>query len=81
MKKYLFIDCDGTLVCEPEDYQVDDLSKVVFFPRVFPALFKEWALPWLCSQLKWLRHRLFTFKHLYPVEHIVNTFHSQGPSI
>lgn len=34
----LFVDRDGTLIEEPPDAQVDDLSKIRFMPRVFPAL-------------------------------------------
>lgn len=40
MKKYLFIDRDGTLVKEPYDYQVDKLSKVRLVEGVIPSLLK-----------------------------------------
>ncbi|HSI69048.1 MAG TPA: bifunctional histidinol-phosphatase/imidazoleglycerol-phosphate dehydratase HisB [Gillisia sp.] len=33
MKKVLFIDRDGTIIHEPEDYQIDNLDKLEFFPE------------------------------------------------
>ena len=40
MRKVLFIDRDGTLVVEPEDKQVDAISKVRLMPGVIPALLR-----------------------------------------
>ena len=40
IKKYLFIDRDGTLIHEPEDYQVDALDKVTWVDHVIPSLLK-----------------------------------------
>lgn len=40
MKKLLFIDRDGTLIHEPEDYQIDNLDKLEFYPEVFYYLSK-----------------------------------------
>ncbi|KGO96654.1 bifunctional histidinol-phosphatase/imidazoleglycerol-phosphate dehydratase HisB [Flavobacterium enshiense] len=39
-KKVLFIDRDGTIVLEPNDYQIDSLSKLEFYPEVFQYLSK-----------------------------------------
>jgi imidazoleglycerol-phosphate dehydratase/histidinol-phosphatase len=40
MKKVLFIDRDGTLIHEPEDYQIDSLDKLEFYPEAFYYLAK-----------------------------------------
>ncbi|ELV7526897.1 bifunctional histidinol-phosphatase/imidazoleglycerol-phosphate dehydratase HisB [Edwardsiella ictaluri] len=41
MKKYLFIDRDGTLIAEPpQDFQVDRLDKLALMPGVIPALLR-----------------------------------------
>ncbi len=39
-KKILFIDRDGTIVLEPENYQLDSLSKLEFYPKAFQYLSK-----------------------------------------
>ncbi|NOX38297.1 MAG: bifunctional histidinol-phosphatase/imidazoleglycerol-phosphate dehydratase HisB [Calditrichaeota bacterium] len=38
MKRVLFIDRDGTIILEPEDEQVDDWSKLRFYPGAITAL-------------------------------------------
>ena len=38
MKKAIFIDRDGTLLCEPADEQIDALDKVAFVPGAISGL-------------------------------------------
>ncbi|MCB0630194.1 MAG: bifunctional histidinol-phosphatase/imidazoleglycerol-phosphate dehydratase HisB [Saprospiraceae bacterium] len=38
MQKIIFLDRDGVLVIEPDDYQLDSLSKLEFYPGIFQYL-------------------------------------------
>lgn len=38
MERILFVDRDGTILEEPEDYQVDQFTKMRFVEGVLPAL-------------------------------------------
>lgn len=38
MQRILFLDRDGTLILEPDDYQIDRLDKVRFYPGMFQWL-------------------------------------------
>ena len=40
MKKVLFIDRDGTIIREPDDFQVDSLEKLRFVPGAISSLAK-----------------------------------------
>ncbi|WP_423818877.1 bifunctional histidinol-phosphatase/imidazoleglycerol-phosphate dehydratase HisB [Salinimicrobium sp. TIG7-5_MAKvit] len=40
MKKVLFIDRDGTIVLEPNDFQLDNFAKLEFYPEAFQYLSK-----------------------------------------
>lgn len=82
MTKYLFIDRDGTLVYEPEDYQVDALSKVKFLPGAIPALLKLKEAGYrfiMVSNQDGLGTASFPLETFTPAhELIVDTFESQG---
>ena len=44
MKPVLFIDRDGTMVLEPNDYQLDSFEKLEFYPKAFQYLGKIAAI-------------------------------------
>ena len=39
-RRILFLDRDGTLIIEPEDFQIDSLQKLELVEAVIPALLK-----------------------------------------
>lgn len=83
MKKLLFIDRDGTLVLEPEDYQVDSFQKLNFYPQVFTYLSKiakelDYELVMVTNQ-----DGLGTASHpeenFWPIQNfIIETFENEG---
>lgn len=43
MKRALFIDRDGTIIREPEDFQIDSLEKLEFLPAVLRNLYRLYS--------------------------------------
>jgi imidazoleglycerol-phosphate dehydratase/histidinol-phosphatase len=83
MKKVLFIDRDGTLIYEPEDFQIDAFEKLRFLPFVFSSLSKiakelDYELV-LVSNQDGLGTESFPEETFYPVQNfILQTFENEG---
>lgn len=83
-KKVLFIDRDGTLVLEPPiDYQLDSLSKLEFYPKVFQYMAKiaselDYELVMVTNQ-DGLGTESFPENTFWPVQDkIMNAFEKEG---
>lgn len=83
MKKVLFIDRDGTLIYEPEDFQIDSFEKLKFLPGVITNLAKiaretDYELVMVSNQ-DGLGTKSFPENTFYPVQNfILQTFESEG---
>lgn len=84
MKKVLFIDRDGTLIIEPpEDFQVDSLEKLEFYPGVFQNLSKiaremDYELVMVTNQ-DGLGTESFPYEDfIKPHKKMMNTFENEG---
>ena len=82
-KKVLFIDRDGTIVLEPNDYQLDSLEKLEFYPNVFQYLGKiakemDFELVLVTNQ-DGLGTNRFPENHFWPTQNfIINAFANEG---
>ncbi len=75
MKKVLFIDRDGTLIFEPEDFQIDSFDKLKFLPFVFSGLGKiaketDYELVMVSNQ-DGLGTESFPEETFYPVQNFI----------
>jgi imidazoleglycerol-phosphate dehydratase/histidinol-phosphatase len=84
MKKVLFIDRDGTLVIEPpDDFQLDSLEKLEFYPGVFQHLAKivqelDYQLVMVTNQ-DGLGTSSFPEENFWPAQHkIIQAFKNEG---
>ncbi len=83
MKKVLFIDRDGTLVFEPEDFQIDSFEKLKFLPGVITFLGKiarecDFELVMVSNQ-DGLGTDAFPEENFYPVQNfILQTLAGEG---
>lgn len=83
MKKILFIDRDGTLIHEPEDYQIDNLDKLEFYPEVFYYLSKiarelDYEFIMVTNQ-DGLGTDSFPEENFWPIQNfIIKTFSNEG---
>ncbi len=83
MKKVLFIDRDGTLIEEPEDFQIDSFEKLKFAPQVFTYLGKiarelDYEFVMVSNQ-DGLGTASFPEETFHPVQNfIVQTFENEG---
>lgn len=83
MKKVLFIDRDGTLALEPENYQLDAFDKLIFYPQVFTYLGKiakelDFTLVMVTNQ-DGLGTDRFPEDSFWPVHnHLLKSFEQEG---
>ncbi|MBA3334358.1 MAG: bifunctional histidinol-phosphatase/imidazoleglycerol-phosphate dehydratase HisB [Acidobacteria bacterium] len=75
MKKVLFIDRDGTLILEPEDFQIDSFQKLKFLPLVITYLGKiaretDFELVMVTNQ-DGLGTDSFPEENFYPVHNLI----------
>lgn len=83
MQKLLLLDRDGTLNLEPNDYQVDALNKVFFYPEVFQYLGRiarelDYRLVMITNQ-DGLGTTSFPEDSFWPAhQHIVDTLAGEG---
>lgn len=85
MKKLLLLDRDGTLILEPEGYQVDHFDKLEFYPEVFQYLSKiacetDFELLMITNQ-DGLGTSIFPEETFWPVHNfILKAFENEGVS-
>ena len=83
MNKVLFVDRDGTLIHEPEDYQIDSLEKLEFYPEVFAYLGKiarelDYEIVMVTNQ-DGLGTDSFPESDFWPIQNfIIKTFENEG---
>ena len=83
MQKILFLDRDGVLLLEPEDYQVDSFDKLAFYPGIFqylPRIAKEmdFELVMVTNQ-DGLGTKSFPEDHFWPPHNLlINTLKNEG---
>ncbi|TDN89284.1 imidazoleglycerol-phosphate dehydratase [Salegentibacter sp. 24] len=83
MKKVLFIDRDGTLIHEPEDYQVDSIEKLEFYPGALFYLKKiatelDYELVMVTNQ-DGLGTESYPEEKFWPIQNfILQTFKNEG---
>ncbi|MFP2994925.1 bifunctional histidinol-phosphatase/imidazoleglycerol-phosphate dehydratase HisB [Spongiivirga sp. MCCC 1A20706] len=82
-KKVLFIDRDGTIVLEPENYQLDTLEKLEFYPKAFQYLAKiaselDFEIAMITNQ-DGLGTSSFPEETFWPTQNfIINAFKNEG---
>ena len=83
MQKVLFIDRDGTIILEPEDYQVDKLEKLEFYPEALFYLSKiakelDYELVMVTNQ-DGLGTEVYPEDQFWPIQNfVVKTFENEG---
>jgi imidazoleglycerol-phosphate dehydratase/histidinol-phosphatase len=82
-KRVLFIDRDGTIILEPEDFQIDAFEKLVFYPKAIQNLAKiakelDYELVMVSNQ-DGLGTDSFPEENFHPVQNfIIQTLENEG---